>query len=405
MKTSVQVLLGIIAGTVLALLLPINSIVLQIINETSTTIISMGRYIILPLLFFSMMVSVSQLQRSKLLAKNTFKLIGITSMFTLSMVIVGVISVLIYSSGQIPVVIDGIQNINIPSFKDIVALSFPNNIFSIFQGEFSSQNNQFIPFFILALILGIFFTRCSREEVEPTYNLVDSLSRIFFKINQYFYNLSFLWSLLLTASYITKIRNILDLSIFLPLIIMLIIISSIIIFVFFPVIFFFTSGKKNPFKYIFLEIPSLMTAILSGDLFFTGTAITLGQKKDFKIKRTYSGFNIPFLTLFSKGGTAFVSVITFVVILKSYSSLDITASQILWVSVFSFIISFCLPTKTIGSSISSLYILCSLYGYGGMEDSFIILSPAFPIIASIATLLNTASIILINTIMDPERNN
>ncbi len=116
-----------------------------------------------------------------------------------------------------------------------------------------------------------------------------------------------------------------------------------------------------------------------------------------------SGFNLPFLTLFSKSGTALVSVITFIVILKSYSSLEITASQILWVGIVSFLISFCLPTKAVGGTIASLFLLCSLYGYGGMEDSFIILTPAFPIIAAISTILNTATIILINIMMDPNK--
>lgn len=403
MKTSVQVFVGALAGALLAILLPANSIILTIITNLSKNLISMGSYIILPLMFFSLIVSVSQLRRKQKLLKNFIKIVAITAAFTLSLVIIGLFTSLLFPSSQIPVVIDGIHDVNVPNFQELLDTSFPNNIFTIFQGEFNNKDNQFIPFFVLALILGIFFTKSSKEEVEPTFNLVDSLSRIFYKINEYFFKISFLWVAILTAAYITVIKNILDISIFIPLTIMLVLLTVFILIILYPIIFYFLCGKKNPFKYLIAELPSLISAIITGDQFFTGTAIILSQKKEFRIKREVSGFNIPFLTLFSKSGTAMVSGITFIVILKSYSSLEITATQILIVGVLSFLISFCLPTKTIGSSVASLFLLCSLYGYGGIEDSFIILSPSFPILAAVSTVINSATIILINTMMDPEK--
>lgn len=403
MKTLVQVLAGILAGVLIAILLPINSIVLTFITQLSTTVLSMGRYLILPLFFFSLIVSISQLQRHKNLFKNFIKILGITAAFTLLLVIIGIIASLIFSTGQIPVVIDGIQNIHVPSIKELIDSSFPNNFFSIFQGSFDSSDNQFIPFFVLALVLGYFFTKSTREEVEPAFNIIDSLSRIFYKINEYFLRLSFIWVTILTATYVTIIRNILDIDIFMRLSMLLLFITIFIIFILYPIIFYYTCGRRNPFKYLLVQFPSLLIATVSGDQFFAQTVIIPSQKKNFKIKREASGFNLPFLTLFSKSGTALVSVVTFIVILKSYSSLEITASQILWVGIFSFLISFCLPTKAVGGTIASLFLLCSLYGYGGMEDSFIILTPAFPIIAAISTLLNTATIILINIMMDPDK--
>ena len=345
MKTSVQVLVGTVAGALLAILLPANSVILNFISGLTESLLSLGRYIVLPLMFFSLIVSVTQLQRKKSLFKNILKSLVVTAIFTLLLVILGVVASLVFSPGQIPVVIDGIQNVNVPTFHELFNISFPDNIFNIFQSKIDNGNNQFVPFFILALILGIFFTKVSREEIEPVYNLVDSLSRLFFKINQYFFKIAFLWTTLLSAAYITLIKNILDFSIFLPLTYMLVVITLVILFVIYPIIFYSVSNKKNPFKYMFSELPSLISSIVTGDQFFTNSAIILTQKNEFKIKRKYSGFNIPFLTLISKAGTALVSVIAFIVILKSYSSLEITSTQILWVGVVSFIISFCLPNK------------------------------------------------------------
>lgn len=410
MKTWIQVLAGLLAGTLIALLIPQelilsgNTIVIsEAVYSIATTVLSMGRYIILPLFFFSMVISVSQMQRKSVFIKNTFKTTGIIAAFTLLLVIIGVISSLMISPGQIPVVIDTSYKVSIPSFKELLDASFPSNVFSVFLSNFDQKNNLFIPLFVLAIILGYFITKTSREESEPTYNLIDSLSRIIFKINEYFLKVVILWVTILTASYVLIIKSIINIEIFIPLTLMLVILTVLIIFIIYPIIFYYASGKRNAFKYIFAQIPSLITAAVTGDQFFTGSIITSSHKKQYRVKREISGFNLPYLTLFSKAGTALVSIISFIVILKSYSSLEITPSQILWVGAMSFLISFCLPTKAVGSSIASISLLCSLYGYGGMEESFIILTPAFPIIAAVSTVINTATITLIDLIIDPEK--
>lgn len=403
MKTWIQVVAGVVAGSILALLLPVNSIILEIISNISEIFLSAGRYIILPLILFSMIISVCQLQREKKFVKNFIIAIGVTASFSLLLVVIGIITSLIFSPGKIPVVIDGLESVNIPTFRELVDISIPGNIFSIFQNSFDANNYQFIPLFIFAIVLGYFLTKSSREEVEPTFNLIDSLSRIFYKINTYFLKLSFIWTTLFTAAYIVKIKSIEEMSIFLPLTIMLLILTAVILFIIYPIIFYYSCGKRNLFKYMLGEFPSVATAIITGDQFFTLTQVVPSQKNNFKIKRQSSGYNIPFLTLFSKSGTALVSVVSFIVILKSFSSLEIALTQIVWVAIWSFLISFCLPTKSVGSSIASLFILCSMYGNGGLEDSYIILSPAFPIIMAISTVINTATIILINVILDPDK--
>lgn len=412
MKTWIQVLAGVAAGIIIALLLPEEIIisgepviVSELIGSFAYSAISMGRYLVLPLLFFSMVISVSQLQRNHNFLKSILKATVLAAAFTLFLVVIGVIASIIFSPGQIPVVIDNSQSITVPSFKNLLDISFPNNIFTIFQNNFDQKNSMFFPFFVLALILGIFITKTSREESEPTFNIIDSLSRITFKVTEYFLKISFLWVTILSCSYVVILKNIVDFRIFLPLTVMLLILTVVIVFVIYPIIFYYLCGKRSPIKYLFAQMTTLISAAITGDQFFTNILLIPSQKKYYRIKRENSGFDIPFLTLFSKGGTALVSIISFIVILKSYSSLEITASQILWVGSMSFLISFCLPTKALGSSVALLSILCALYGYGGMEESYTILTPAFPIIAAIATVINTATIVLIHLILDPDKVN
>lgn len=404
MKTWIQVLAGVVTGVLLGILLPANNIAIEIINQITQIFLSAGRYIVLPLVLFSMIVSVCQLQREKQFGINILKAVGVTALFTLLLVFIGLISSLIFTPGKIPVVIDSLVAVDVPGITELIEDTIPGNIFTISQLSFDGENYQFIPLFFFAIVIGYFLTKSTKEEVEPTFNLVDSLSRIFYKINQYFLRLSFLWSALFTATYVIRIKSIEDLTTFIPLTVMLLVLATVIIFVIYPIIFYNFCGKRNLFKYMISELPSIITAIVTGDQFFTLTQVIPSQKNNFKIKRKSSGFNIPFLTLFSKSGTALVSVVSFIVILKSFSSLEITLTQIVWVVSWSFLISFALPTKALGSSIASLFILCSMYGNGGLEDSYIILSPAFPIIMAITTVLNTATIILINVILDPDKN-
>lgn len=411
MRTWIQVLAGLLVGTLIALLIPREIIISgnailtsDIVYSIASKVLSIGRYIILPLFFFSMIISISQMQRKNVFFKNIIKVTGVMAAFTLLLVIIGVISSLMISPGQIPVVIDTTYKVNVPSLGELITASFPDNVFSVFLSNFDQKSNMFIPLFVLALVLGTFITKTSREESEPTYNLIDSLSRISFKINEYFLRILVLWITILSASYIIIVRDIKNIETFIPLSIMLLILTVIIIFIIYPIIFYYTSGKRTSFKYIIAQMPSLIIAAITGDQFFTGTIITSSHKRVYRVKREISGFNLPFLTLFSKSGTALVSIISFIVILKSYSSLEITPSQILWVGAMSFLISFCLPTKAVGSSIASIALLCSLYGYGGMEESFIILTPAFPIITAVSTVINTATITLVDLIIDPEKS-
>ncbi|MBN2617456.1 MAG: dicarboxylate/amino acid:cation symporter [Spirochaetales bacterium] len=404
MKTSIQVLAGVAVGILLALLLPEGNIIFGYIVKISAIAISVGRYIILPLMLFSMIVSVYKLQEKKDLFKYFLGNIGISAIFSAGLVIIGVIISLIFTPEQIPVVIDGLYTENVPGFLELIQSSFPDNFFNLFNGNFNDNSSQFVPFFLFALIFGIFLTKNSKEEIEPTYNLIDSLSRIFYKINFYFYKIAFVWVTIITTSYVLTIKNIVDFEIFKPLIILLVILTLVIILVVYPIIFYYLNNKENPFKYILTKLPLILISSFTGDQLFSISSLIHTQKESLNIKRDYSGYNIPFLTLFSKSGTALVSVISFIVILKSYSSLEITAIQILWVGIMSFLVSFCLPTKAVGSIIASLFLLCSLYGYGGMEDSFIILSPIFPILISVSTVINSSTILLINIINNPEKN-
>ena len=72
----------------------------------------------------------------------------------------------------------------------------------------------------------------------------------------------------------------------------------------------------------------------------------------------------PLFAVFGRTGTALVASATFLLVLNSYSSLEITFMQVLWTLLFSLLISLTLGTVPGLGSYVALSTLCAIYGKG-----------------------------------------
>ena len=98
---------------------------------------------------------------------------------------------------------------------------------------------------------------------------------------------------------------------------------------------------------------------------------------------------MPIFSVFARGGTAMVIAVSFIVVLRSYSSLGIFFSDILWLTGLSFGISFCLGSFPTGGAFAALTILCTVYGRG-FEAGYLLLKPAAAVICAFAAAIDTA---------------
>jgi hypothetical protein len=98
--------------------------------------------------------------------------------------------------------------------------------------------------------------------------------------------------------------------------------------------------------------------------------------------------------MFARAGTAVITSICMLSIIRSYSSLEITLFQASWTAVFSFLISFILPMTPDRGLTASLIIMGALYGRG-LGDGWLILVPAMPLIAMLTAVLDTAAATLL----------
>lgn len=148
--------------------------------------------------------------------------------------------------------------------------------------------------------------------------------------------------------------------------------------------------ENRPYKVLFAALAPLIGALFSGDTNFV-LALNLRHAKDsLGIRRRISTVSLPVFSIFARSGTALVVAVSFIIVLRSYSSLDIYVSDILWLTALSFGISFCLGAFPSGGAFTALTVLCSLYGRG-FESGYLLLKPAAVIICSFAAAIDAAA--------------
>jgi Na+/H+-dicarboxylate symporter len=131
-----------------------------------------------------------------------------------------------------------------------------------------------------------------------------------------------------------------------------------------------------------------ITALFSGDSYFTVGPLTRAAKENFGISREIAAPVISLATLIAKSGSAMVIAATFITVLRSYTALEIGLLQVLWIMGSSFLFSFLLGRVPGATVLVGLSVLSQSYGQG-MNDIYLIVLPALPILTGIAVLVDT----------------
>jgi hypothetical protein len=93
-----------------------------------------------------------------------------------------------------------------------------------------------------------------------------------------------------------------------------------------------------------------------------------------------------------------ITAMSFIVILRSYSSLEIGFLHVLWIIAASFGISFLLGSVPGMGSLVGIAMLSGMYGRG-MEEHFLILRPVSLILISLGALLDTVCASFVTTLV------
>jgi aerobic C4-dicarboxylate transport protein len=303
---------------------------------------------------------------------------------TLILVIIGVLSAVAFSPDRIPVMPEESDKFNVPGLQETLLTVFPKNFFAAIVGS----GDFILPLFVVAFILGANLT-FDKGLTKPIVQLIDTLSRLFYHINSLVAEVFAIALIAITSSSVIKILSIADNSMFIQLIIILFIDLAIVLFGVFPLLFYFLTDRRNPYVYLYAITAPLLTALATGDEYISLSMLVKHSKENLSVPRTIASSSYPLFALFGKGGTALISSIAFIVIIKSIKY-DINFYDVMWVIGFSFLVSFALSSVPGSGAFVSVALLSMLYGKG-YQNAYLIFKQIAPFLVSIGVVIDVAA--------------
>ena len=385
MKVWIKYLIGIALGIIAAFILPTeNAAVVEFFEFLTSLFIRFGRYLVIPVMFTTLIVAINKLRSSKLLAKTTIWTVSIIVVSSLILTLVGLLSILIVKLPRIPITVDVASEVQKIDIKGMILSLFPTSAFqAVGEGSF------LLVSFVLAFLIG---WESANEEVafKPIIALADAASKLFYNIANFFSEIIAVFCVAVACYWMINFREILEPGIYTPMIIMFLCDFVLIAGVIYPLILRFVCHDPHPYKVLYASIAPAIISFFSGDHNLVLPLVNRHGRESLGIRRRSRGFTYPLFSIFCRGGSALVTTISFVLIWRSYSSLSMPITDILWIFGTSFGLSFLLGGIPSGGAFILLTILCDMYAKG-FETSFLLLQPASLIICSFATLFDTVT--------------
>lgn len=375
MKIWLKLLIGALLGTVLGLLLPSGSTTNATLGVLFELALRGGRYIFLPLVFFSVPVAVFELYEDKKLGSILGKaaLISVVSVFAAS--VLGAAGAFILQPDRIPLVSEVSSVEPLASAGDVLLGLFPKNAFQ----ALTAGGDNLAPLFILAMILGLAFS-FDQAVTKPVIGMFDSLSRILYQINSFFVEILAIFAILAAAYNAREFRQVLELSLYRSLLLTVAAEVLFVVLILIPCILYFAGGRKNPFRILYgLAGPALAGAV-SGDLFFGAGTLAKHGKESLGIRRRSGTLTLPVALILGRAGTALVTSTSFIVVLNSFSNIGLTAKNLLWLLVFVPLSSLLLGSAPGRGPVAALALLSGLYGRGFETGYLLLVQAAVPLL-------------------------
>lgn len=387
MKLWIKFLIGSLIGIACAFILPAgNAAVEKAVKFIAEIAVRFGRYITIPILFFTAITAFNKLRDTHILVKTGIWSFAVIVVSSLLMTVVGLLSVLLVRLPRIPIMVEGAGEDAALNVASLVRALFPYSAFD------SLNNGTFLltSFFFAALI----GAASASDEVlfRPVTHLANALSKLIYNIGVLFTEVMSLGMVAISAYWAAAYRKIITGGVYTPIFIMLLVDFLIIAGVIYPLIVRYLCHDPHPYRVLYASISSVITSFFSGDTNLTMLINIRHCKESLGVRRRINGAVNPLFSVFARGGSALITTVGFIVIWRSYSPLNIHFSDIMWIMFTSFGISFLLGGFPSGGAFVSLTVLCVLYSRG-FEKGFLLLKPASFILCSFAAACDSLTAI------------
>ena len=377
MKICVKFLIGAALGMIIGFLLPNTETVFSALQWFEKLAIGIGRYVVIPVLVFSLTVAAYELRMDEQFWSLALKNIALIVVGSFFVIFTGIIITSIITPGRIPIeTVEQIEAISLNPGANVLEV-FPSNMFSVLFGG----GVYLFPACVFAFFLGMGLNY-DRNYSKPVISLVDSLSRIFYHVSSFFSEILGFILIALAAFWAVRFNSVLQVKVFGGLIILLAVFSVVLCFLIIPMFLYLLKPKVNPWRILYGFLGPAITAFFSGDVNFSIPVLMRHQKENFGIRRRSSALSLALFTTFCRCGSAMVAGAAFIVIIKSYSHLRIGTFDLLTICLYAFLISFILARHPGEGAFIALATLCLMYGGGEYKAAYLIMKPiAFYLIA------------------------
>ena len=394
MKIWIKLLVGSAIGIIAGIFIPEQ--VQGFLDSLAGLLVGIGRYVLFPFVFFSLGIGTSELRQEKRLARVYLSSLKYLVLAAILLVVIGTLSVLVFPPERIPITVEAQKAFTPVSVMDGLRAIFPRNLFSVFWGS----GDFLLPLIVLAFLLGVNMD-FDRQLTRPIVQIFDSMSRIFYHLNSLVVELIAFAMIVIAAAWMTRISHT-DLAMYKQILIILAVDVAIVVFGVFPGCLYLLGVRENPYRWLYAALGPALSGLVTGDAYLSLGVLTKHGKESLGVPRMVGSAVYPLFAVLG-GGTAMVSGVSFILILRSYSSLEITFLQTLWVMLFSFLVSFVLGAVPGNGAFFSVFMLCSLYGKG-LQEGYLILRAIAPLLVSFGVFVDVFVSALVSLLVAREEN-
>ncbi len=364
-------------GVILGFVLPEeNQSVTAALEWLNRFAIQIGRYVLVPVLLFALVIAVYELRQDNKFWRLVFRTFFSIIICTTSIVVLGILVTNIFPPARIPILMEEQQELVALNLRERIFEIFPSNMFSVL----SSGGIYLLPLCIFALFLGIGLSY-DKIYTKPVISIIDSLSRIFYHIASLFSEMLGFVIIVLGAYWAVLFHGALKADVYRDIILLLGIFSIVLCFVMLPLCLYFLKPRVNPWAILYGSIAPSLAAFFSGDINFSIPVLLRHSKENLGIQRRANTVVITLFTNFGRAGSAMVAAVAFILIIRSYSSLQIPMETNLYIMLQAILISFLIANHPGDGAFTVLAVLCMGFGRG-FEAGYLILKPiAFYLIA------------------------
>jgi Na+/H+-dicarboxylate symporter len=384
MKVWVKLLIGSILGMTIGFLLPADNVdVISFFQWLERFALGIGRYVVVPVLVFSLTIAVYELRQNNQFWQMIFKNAFIIIIAAIFVIFSGIIVTMIVSPGRIP--IEKAEQVEMLGLDTAASISeiFPSNMLSALTGS----GIYLLPVCAFAFFLGMGLNY-NRNYSKPVLTMIDALSRIFYHIAFFFSEILGFILIVLSSYWAVCFHGIAASKVYKDIIVMLGIFSVILCFGILPLFLYFLKPKVNPWLVLYGFLGPAIAAFFSGDINFTIPVLQSHLKENFGLKRRSSALSIALFSTFCRCGSAMVAAAAFIVIIKSYSYLKIAPFDIFTIGLRALLISFLLARHPGDGAYVALAALCLGYGGGEYRAGYLILKPLAFYLVAIGTFID-----------------